>query len=96
MRTCIGCRAVAPSRQLVRVVLDSNFNSAAGEHASSARTARVDRNGGLPGRGSWLHPQQSCLDVAVKRRAFSRALRTHGEVDLHDVREYVAQNAARS
>lgn len=30
----------------------------------------------LPGRGAWLHP--ACLDVALKRRAFSRALRVSG------------------
>lgn len=29
----------------------------------------------LPGRGAWLHPDPACLDAAVKRRAFPRALR---------------------
>lgn len=28
-----------------------------------------------PGRGAWLHPDPRCLAVAVKRRAFGRALR---------------------
>jgi predicted RNA-binding protein YlxR (DUF448 family) len=29
-----------------------------------------------PGRGAWLHPVVSCLDLAVRRRAFGRALRS--------------------
>lgn len=29
----------------------------------------------LPGRGAWLHPDSACLDLAVRRRAFRRALR---------------------
>ena len=29
-----------------------------------------------PGRGAWLHPDVSCLDLAVRRKAFGRALRS--------------------
>jgi hypothetical protein len=29
----------------------------------------------LPGRGAWLCPTAACFDAAVKRRAFSRAMR---------------------
>jgi predicted RNA-binding protein YlxR (DUF448 family) len=28
-----------------------------------------------PGRGAWLHPDPACLAEAVRRRAFTRALR---------------------
>lgn len=28
-----------------------------------------------PGRGAWLHPDADCLATAVRRRAFTRALR---------------------
>jgi hypothetical protein len=28
-----------------------------------------------PGRGAWLHADIACLDLAVQRRAFSRAFR---------------------
>jgi predicted RNA-binding protein YlxR (DUF448 family) len=30
----------------------------------------------LPGRGAWVHPQVGCIENAVKRKAFGRALRT--------------------
>ena len=29
----------------------------------------------LPGRGAWLHRSEECIDEAVRRGAFSRALR---------------------
>ncbi|GAA1761024.1 hypothetical protein GCM10009712_07010 [Pseudarthrobacter sulfonivorans] len=28
----------------------------------------------MAGRGAWLHPSETCLALAVKRRAFGRAL----------------------
>jgi len=28
-----------------------------------------------PGRGAWIHPDRTCLDTAVRRGAFTRALR---------------------
>ena len=34
-----------------------------------------------PGRGAWLHPAISCLDHAVRRRAFGRALRSSAPPD---------------
>jgi predicted RNA-binding protein YlxR (DUF448 family) len=35
----------------------------------------------LPGRGCWLHPTRDCLDLALRRRAFGRALRVSDPVD---------------
>ncbi|MBK9178896.1 MAG: YlxR family protein [Acidimicrobiales bacterium] len=61
-RTCIGCRRVAPASELVRVVRTADGGLVAG------RT--------LPGRGAWLcRPADACLQLAVRRRAFARALR---------------------
>jgi predicted RNA-binding protein YlxR (DUF448 family) len=59
-RTCLGCRAVGPSSELVRLVLSGK------ELALAARSA---------GRGAWLHPRPECVRAAVKARAFSRAFR---------------------
>ena len=93
MRTCIGCRAVEPSVHLIRVVVESSSLRSSQNGVVGPVAARVDRFGGLPGRGCWIHPQQSCLDMAGKRRAFSRALRTQGEINLSDVQAYVTQLA---
>jgi predicted RNA-binding protein YlxR (DUF448 family) len=43
----------------------------------------------VAGRGAWLHPDPSCLDLAERRRAFPRALRRVGPLDSSAVREFV-------
>jgi predicted RNA-binding protein YlxR (DUF448 family) len=54
-----------------------------------------DPDGTAPGRGAHLHPTTGCYDLAVRRKAFARALRIAG-VALGDapVGEYVAARAA--
>lgn len=43
----------------------------------------------LPGRGAWLHPTGSCLEQALRRRAFGRALRTSAAPDPAAVKAYL-------
>jgi len=79
VRTCIGCRKRELAVELLRVV-------AVGGNGLQAVTVDTARK--LPGRGAWLHPTQACLDVAIRRRAFARALRITGSPDITAVREY--------
>jgi predicted RNA-binding protein YlxR (DUF448 family) len=44
-----------------------------------------------PGRGAHLHPATECFDLAVRRKAFPRAFRVPGPLDVTGLREYVAQ-----
>jgi len=67
VRTCIGCRERAAKSELLRVV--------AGSDASGQPAVVPDPDGVAPGRGAHLHPTTACYDLAVRRRAFSRALR---------------------
>jgi len=61
-RTCIGCRRTAGPSALVRVARRPDGVLAVG---------RAE-----PGRGAWLCAgSASCFDLAVRRRAFGRALR---------------------
>lgn len=60
-RTCIGCGKRAPQSELVRV-------------KAEGANVIVDANR-TGGRGAWLHASRTCLDRAVARRAFARALR---------------------
>jgi predicted RNA-binding protein YlxR (DUF448 family) len=48
----------------------------------------VDERRRAPGRGAWLHPEPGCLDLAERRRVFSRALRAAGPVDLTGARAW--------
>lgn len=42
----------------------------------------------MSGRGLWLHPDEHCLVLAVRRSAFARALRLKGP---HDTSHVVGQ-----
>ena len=73
VRTCIGCRERADKTTLVRVV-------AARE--SDITVVAPDLSRSLPGRGAHLHPTARCLELATRRKAFGRALRVEGPLDL--------------
>lgn len=56
--------------------------------ANGGIAAIVDSAGNLPGRGAWLHPDPQCLSAALRRRAFTRALRITGSPDTSAVVQY--------
>ena len=67
VRTCVGCRARAAKRELVRVTVGSDSHG----HP----VVVPDPLGSAPGRGAHLHPTTACYELAVRRKAFGRALR---------------------
>ena len=67
VRTCIGCRARAAKRELLRVV--------AGTDADGHWFVSPDPTGSAAGRGAHLHPTYQRLALAERKRAFARALR---------------------
>ena len=81
VRTCIGCRGTDSRSALLRVVL--------GTGADGTRVVEPDPERRRPGRGAWLHPVVSCLDLAVRRRAFGRALRSSTPPDHTAVDDWV-------
>ncbi|MFV1361982.1 YlxR family protein [Mycolicibacterium elephantis] len=86
VRTCVGCRKRELAVELLRVVAVDDGN----EPGNGASAVTVDSARRLPGRGAWLHPDPQCLEVAIRRRAFGRALRITGSPDLTAVIEYVS------
>ncbi len=66
VRTCIGCRKRAAKSELLRVI--------AGSDAHGHPVVVPDPDGTAPGRGAHLHPTSGCYDLAVRRKAFPRAL----------------------
>ncbi|MCX4547828.1 YlxR family protein [Streptomyces sp. NBC_01387] len=79
-RTCVGCRERAVKSELLRIV-------------AVGGKCVPDPRGTLPGRGAYLHPASVCLDLAVRRRAFSRALKAPGPLDSAELNQYVEQAA---
>ena len=87
VRMCIGCRKRELAVELLRMVAVPTGN---GQPAVS-----VDTAGSHPGRGAWLHPDVRCLTVAIRRRAFGRALRIAGPPDTSAVVEHFAGSPTR-
>jgi predicted RNA-binding protein YlxR (DUF448 family) len=67
VRTCVGCRQRAAKFELLRVVASDR---------GAGLEVVPDPAGRAPGRGAHLHPTAECLELALRRRAFPRALRT--------------------
>ena len=84
LRTCVGCRVTDSRSALLRVV--------AGGHGDLVPDLRRC----LPGRGAWLHPTGECFDLAVRRRAFGRALRVSAPLDTTAVAEQIAAHEQTS
>ena len=76
VRTCVGCRKFTAKADLLRIVVVDGV-------------LLPDLPARQPGRGAYLHPTTTCLDLALRRRAFPRALRLAGPLDDSPVREHV-------
>jgi uncharacterized protein len=64
VRTCVACRQEAGKRELVRLVRLADGSAA------------VDRSGHATGRGAYVHADAGCIEIARKRKALERALKT--------------------
>ena len=82
VRTCVGCRQRAAKADLVRVVVDDR---------GAGREVVPDPRGRAPGRGAHLHPSLDCLEAALRRRAFTRALRVEPGLSSALVAEHVRE-----
>lgn len=74
MRMCIGCREMKPKAELIRIVQPKEGD------------VHTDATGKAQGRGSYLCPQESCLQAAMK----SKAVKLPVEV-IEALRQEIAQ-----
>ena len=81
IRTCVGCKARAAKSSLLRLVV-------AGDGIVPDPQARQ------PGRGAYLHPSLACLELGLRRRVFSRALRVTGSLDTTPLASYLSHAEA--
>lgn len=76
-RTCVGCRGKGDRSVLLRIVCDENANLVLDVHKV------------MPGRGAWLHADETCLKQATTRRAWGRALRVRSAVRIDELSSQV-------
>ena len=81
VRTCVGCRKRAAKRELLRVTAGSDTDGQPAVVPDPTATAL--------GRGAHLHPTSECYDLAVRRKAFTRALRLGTGLSVAPVGEYL-------
>ena len=84
VRTCVGCRGRAAKRELLRVTVGL---------VDGRPAVLPDPTGTAPGRGAHLHPSTECYDLAVRRKAFARALRCEGGLGAAAVGDYLDSTA---
>ena len=77
-RMCVGCGERGAQDLLLRVVAVTT--------EPGASSVRPDPRRCQPGRGAYVHPRPECLALAERRRAFARALRLPGPLDLEPLR----------
>ncbi|MCC3762182.1 YlxR family protein [Glycomyces sp. TRM65418] len=86
VRTCVGCRRRASASELLRVVVQRS--------EGSQNRLVPDPQRRLSGRGAHVHHDLNCLEQAVRKRAFARALRIEGPADVAAVRTHVESESA--
>jgi predicted RNA-binding protein YlxR (DUF448 family) len=84
VRTCIGCRERAEKHELLRVVVGDR---------GAGREVVPDPAGRAPGRGAHLHPSPECLELALRRRAFARALHSDPGLATSAVQDFVRDSS---
>ncbi len=63
-RTCVACRSLRPKREMVRVVRTTDG------------PVQIDPTGKRAGRGAYLCRVRDCWQLALRRGALGRALKT--------------------
>ena len=81
VRTCVGCRQREERKTLLRIVVRQ------GE-------LTIDEKAVFSGRGAWIHQNKQCLNLAIDRGAFARALRT--QVSGSQLREQAEMMLAKN
>ncbi|MBZ5741053.1 YlxR family protein [Nocardioides mangrovi] len=77
----MGCRKRAAKAELLRVT--------AGSDPLGQPAVVPDPTATAPGRGAHLHPTSECYDLAVRRKAFGRALRVTTGLSSAPVGDYL-------
>ncbi len=62
LRTCLGCQAVRPKREMIRIVRTPDGQ------------VQLDPTGKKAGRGAYVCPTRNCFGQLVKKKRLGKAL----------------------
>ena len=79
LRTCVGCRRREAVSDLIRLVVIEGL-------------VVLDPNRTLPGRGAHIHPTQECVQLAVTRKALSRAFKDTASATIEAIDEFLSES----
>ncbi|MDO5689746.1 MAG: YlxR family protein [Tissierellia bacterium] len=81
IRKCVGCQENITKKQLVRIVNNKELGVV------------LDKTGKLNGRGAYICRDPECLEIAIKKKRLSYALKSEITEDLYkEIKEYVEVN----
>lgn len=72
LRQCVGCQEQKPKRSMLRIVM-----SPTGEIS-------LDLTGKKAGRGAYICPERACFELAKRRKALDRGLKTQVAAEIYD------------
>ncbi|SFJ23261.1 RNase P modulator RnpM [Thermoflavimicrobium dichotomicum] len=82
MRKCVASQEMFPKKELIRVV------------RTPENEVVIDPTGKKSGRGAYLCAKEEYIDLAQKKKALDRALKTNVDPKIYDeLREYVKRVA---
>lgn len=70
LRKCLGCQEMKPKREMIRIV-----RTAEGE-------VTIDFTGKKSGRGTYICPNEQCLENGLKEKRLSKALAIDISVEM--------------
>ncbi len=80
MRMCVGCQEMKPKKELIRIVRTPEL------------TVELDRTGKKNGRGAYICPQKECLELAMKAKRLSKALKHDINPEVYDALRQEIEN----
>lgn len=84
MRKCVVSQQMYPKKSLIRVV------------RTPENEVIIDPTGKKSGRGAYLYAELEYIDMAEKKKALDRALKTQVDPSLYDeLRNYVQKRSLR-
>ena len=71
LRKCTGCNEMRNKKEMIRIVRDEEGNFS------------LDFNGKKSGRGAYVCPNESCLELAEKNKGLERSFKMAVDKDIY-------------